>query len=135
MSIPVCTSRCNGCSATVNTVNVCNVVVLHLQRLTTRNFALSTYRVYLAKPLEDKDDVHAKATMQLRELERCRYILNCDWSFQKMPTNTYFFEQTPPSNSGRPRIVAAQSEALERNKRHPPIVAAGSKHGSAHVFE
>ena len=36
-------------------------VVAHHQRLTTHNFALSTYKVYLAKPLEDKDDVHAKA--------------------------------------------------------------------------
>ena len=38
--------------------------------------------------------------------------------------------QTPPSNSGRPRIVAAQSEALERNKRRPQIVAKASKRGT-----
>ena len=30
--------------------------------ITYTQFALSTYKVYLAKPLEDKDDVHAKAT-------------------------------------------------------------------------
>ena len=37
-------------------------------------------------------------------------------------------------NRRRPRIVAAQSEALKRNNR-PRIVAPGSKCGSAHVFE
>ena len=42
----------------------------------------------------------------------------------------YFFEYTPPSNSGRFRIVATQSEALEQNKRCPQIVATTSKRGT-----
>ena len=42
----------------------------------------------------------------------------------------YFFKQMLPSSSGRPRIVAAQSKALKRNKHRPRIVAAGSKRGT-----
>ena len=40
-----------------------------------------------------------------------------------------------PSNSHRPQIVAAQSEALEWNKHHPQIVAAASNATLTHTCE
>ena len=82
-------SWCNGCSVAVNTVNVCNVVVLQLQTISYMQFALSILTEYtLPSRLKTK-------TMWMPRLPvtriRTMYIAiascTCVWSFQKMPTN------------------------------------------------
>ena len=70
-------------------------------------------------------------------LLRCPYLkgkIVYTWDSVKCPDSWTRYPFRISSNSDRPRIVAAQSKALEQNKHHPRIVAAANA-AHAHVYE